>query len=528
MAAPASFASAVEKAGFTHQPFADAAQDELAAVFARLPHMSNHDGNATVMTEVFGRIDARAALPGLRSLVERWRPDLVLRDSAEFASFVVADTEGHSPRHRRRLPGLVRGWRSSPAWRARWPTSGPAAAWPGCGRRPACRSCRPPSRGRPPSPPVRPCASGTTPRTQPRRHRPCQAPARLVAGFDRSPGVRDVRVGRGRVRAVPDALPGSGGGGGRPARPGVDDPGRGGRPGGPGPLPANVHVEQWWPQADVMPHAAAMVGHGGSGTTLAGLAAGVPMVVVPLFADQPYNAARVEAIGAGIALEGGPAAVAGLADALRQVLDGDWYRAGAARGSRSRSPGYLRRRTRCPCWRRSPVTAAREGTNHLDHGAISHPPRSPGCGGRARRHSAGLSFSPSGQHPRIWPVGEEPARGFRHLNQAVDNGGAEARPPGHAPGHRAGLPGQVDADLGGPPLRRHPGGGRLPDGHHQLPGQRQRQPGDGLPGGGERGHQHRRPAHPRRQHQQLPGRDRRRPQAHPGSGRRHRRAPSRR
>ncbi len=80
-----------------------------------------------------------------------------------------------------------------------------------------------------------------------------------------------------------------------------------------------------------MAHAAAMVSHGGFGTTLAGLAAGVPMVVVPLFADQPYNALRVEAVNAGVVLGGGPAAIDGLAGALRQVLDGDWYRAGARR-----------------------------------------------------------------------------------------------------------------------------------------------------------------------------------------------------
>ena len=94
VAAPASFAASVEKAGFTHAPFADAPPEELAAVFARLPGLSNRDANALVMTEVFGRIDARAALPGVQALVDRWRPDLVLRDSAEFASYVVADSEG--------------------------------------------------------------------------------------------------------------------------------------------------------------------------------------------------------------------------------------------------------------------------------------------------------------------------------------------------------------------------------------------------------------------------------------------------
>ena len=56
------------------------------------------------------------------------------------------------------------------------------------------------------------------------------------------------------------------------------------------------------PQAEVLGHAAVVVSHGGSGTTLGALAAGRPLVVVPLFADQPVNARRVAAIGAGIAL----------------------------------------------------------------------------------------------------------------------------------------------------------------------------------------------------------------------------------
>ena len=43
-----------------------------------------------------------------------------------------------------------------------------------------------------------------------------------------------------------------------------------------------------------------MVGHGGFGTTLGALLAGVPQVVVPLFADQPSNAERIAAIGAGL------------------------------------------------------------------------------------------------------------------------------------------------------------------------------------------------------------------------------------
>ena len=78
-----------------------------------------------------------------------------------------------------------------------------------------------------------------------------------------------------------------------------------------GPLPANVHVERWVAQASVMPHAAAMVAHGGAGTTLAALAAGVPLVLLPLSADQPINARRVAELGAGLALDGGSAACRG-------------------------------------------------------------------------------------------------------------------------------------------------------------------------------------------------------------------------
>jgi MGT family glycosyltransferase len=99
-----------------------------------------------------------------------------------------------------------------------------------------------------------------------------------------------------------------------------------------GPLPANVRVERWVPQADLMPHAAAMVCHGGSGTVTMGLAAGVPMAVVPLFADQPWNAERVEALGAGIALDGGPdEAIGRLRDAVVRITGDPGYRSTAQR-----------------------------------------------------------------------------------------------------------------------------------------------------------------------------------------------------
>jgi MGT family glycosyltransferase len=97
------------------------------------------------------------------------------------------------------------------------------------------------------------------------------------------------------------------------------------------PLPPSVHVEQWVPQAAVMPHAAAMVGHGGSGSTLTALNWAVPMALVPLFADQDTNSRLVAEAGAGVALDGGPEAVSGLTNAVSGLLTNPSYRAGAAR-----------------------------------------------------------------------------------------------------------------------------------------------------------------------------------------------------
>jgi UDP:flavonoid glycosyltransferase YjiC (YdhE family) len=94
--------------------------------------------------------------------------------------------------------------------------------------------------------------------------------------------------------------------------------------------PANARVERWWPQADAMHTAAAMVGHGGFGTTMTALAAGVPQVVMPLFAfDQFVNAERVAAVGAGLQLRGGADAVGELPAALSQLLDDPAFGAGA-------------------------------------------------------------------------------------------------------------------------------------------------------------------------------------------------------
>jgi sterol 3beta-glucosyltransferase len=71
----------------------------------------------------------------------------------------------------------------------------------------------------------------------------------------------------------------------------------------------------------LFPRMAAIVHHGGSGTTGAALAAGRPQVICPFVADQPFWAARAHAVG--VAPPPQPQrrlTAAGLADAIRQAV----------------------------------------------------------------------------------------------------------------------------------------------------------------------------------------------------------------
>lgn len=98
-----------------------------------------------------------------------------------------------------------------------------------------------------------------------------------------------------------------------------------------GPQRGNVRVERYVPQAELLPHCAAVVSHAGSGSVLGALEHGVPLVCVPIGADQPLNAARCTALGVGLALD----AIAFTPDdarrAVSEVVGGARYREAAAR-----------------------------------------------------------------------------------------------------------------------------------------------------------------------------------------------------
>ncbi|MEV4620616.1 glycosyltransferase [Asanoa sp. NPDC049573] len=84
---------------------------------------------------------------------------------------------------------------------------------------------------------------------------------------------------------------------------------------------------------------AVAVHHGGAGTTTAAAAAGVPQVVVPQMADQPYFAARVAELGIGVAHDGATPTTESLSAALERALTADTRTRAAAVAPTIRTDG---------------------------------------------------------------------------------------------------------------------------------------------------------------------------------------------
>jgi sterol 3beta-glucosyltransferase len=64
-------------------------------------------------------------------------------------------------------------------------------------------------------------------------------------------------------------------------------------------VPESVFIADTVPHRWLFPRMAAVVHHGGAGTTAEGLRAGVPNVIVPFILDQPFWGERVHAMGLG-------------------------------------------------------------------------------------------------------------------------------------------------------------------------------------------------------------------------------------
>jgi UDP:flavonoid glycosyltransferase YjiC (YdhE family) len=288
--------------------------------------MSEMEAMAFAFTELYVRSYAATALDGMLQAIEEWRPHVVVRESSEFSSLVAAE--------RTRIPHVEVGVGLSMQVDRLLPLAAPAldelgrtvGLAPGLAERLSaslCLTMAPASLEDP----------GAPARANVLRFRGTSQPAAGSLSLDwGDPGAPLVYMSFGTevpsptrnyfpglYRGAIDALAQL------PVRVLVTI-GKKRDPAELGPLPASVRVERWIAQAEVMPHAAAMVGHGGAGTTLTALAAGVPTAFIALFADQPLNARRVAALHAGIALDGGADSTPQLASAVQTLLTDPSYR----------------------------------------------------------------------------------------------------------------------------------------------------------------------------------------------------------
>ncbi len=98
-----------------------------------------------------------------------------------------------------------------------------------------------------------------------------------------------------------------------------------------GPQPSHVHIERYVPQSLLFPRCDLVLTHGGSGTVMTALDHGLPMVLVPVSADQPDNARRCEQIGVAHVIPADNRTPEMMRDAVREVLGDPRYRSNAQR-----------------------------------------------------------------------------------------------------------------------------------------------------------------------------------------------------
>jgi UDP:flavonoid glycosyltransferase YjiC (YdhE family) len=290
---PPALKTMVRDAGFSFHAGAEPEEVDIAPIRERLLTAPRAEATILGNRDLFGRLATSAMLPTMEEVCQRWRPDLVLREPCEYASAVVASSrripiaqvaistaagergsiDAAAPALEQHRRGLVDELKRSP-YLTRFPASMDPTVFASTLR--YRETLHGVSRALPDwwhgsRAPVVYVTLGSVVGHM------MIAPRAFEILLDAAAQLRDVRVllTTGRDADVSTS-----------AR-----------------IPPHVHVEAWVNQADVLDSASVVVCHGGSGTTLGALAAGVPMVVVPFFADQFDNAEHVRRAGAGVVID---------------------------------------------------------------------------------------------------------------------------------------------------------------------------------------------------------------------------------
>jgi UDP:flavonoid glycosyltransferase YjiC (YdhE family) len=289
---PPAMAHAVEAAGYAFYAGGEPPDEEVARIRERLPVAPPAQASRLANRDLFGRMATAAMLPGMVRVWRKWAPELVLREPCEYASAVVAQRHGTAiaqvaislaqaeagsitmaaPALEDHLAGLVATLRDSP-YLTRFPASLDPSEFTSTlrYREPTVRRSTPlPDWWDGRDAPLLYMTFGTVLGYMAIATEVYRAALRAVEHVD-------VRV----LLTVGERFDLS----------------------TLGVVPAHVHVEKWVEQSRVLDRADLVVCHGGSGTVIGALAAGVPLVVVPVFADQFENGRRIAASGAGRVVE---------------------------------------------------------------------------------------------------------------------------------------------------------------------------------------------------------------------------------
>jgi UDP:flavonoid glycosyltransferase YjiC (YdhE family) len=283
---------------------------------------------ATVWVDVFVNIRAQQALPDLLATCEAWRPDLLVREMTEFAGCVAAERVG--------IPHAAV---QVGAWRPDLHTLiGPVLD--NLRGRVGLRAD--PERAMP----FRYLLLTPVPASfiDPARPLPATAHPMRYVPFDAGPGGEaQVPEWIGTLDARPTIYATLGTANNR--TPGLaaailaairDEPinliltvGPNADPAEFGEQPPHVRVEEYVPQSVLMPSCDLVVCHGGFGTMLTALDAGLPLVIIPIAADQPDNARRCADLGVAEVISPEQRTAEVIQTAVRAVLGEPRYRRNA-------------------------------------------------------------------------------------------------------------------------------------------------------------------------------------------------------
>jgi MGT family glycosyltransferase len=98
-----------------------------------------------------------------------------------------------------------------------------------------------------------------------------------------------------------------------------------------GDMPPHVRIERYLPQSWIVPHCDLVLCHGGFGTMLTALRQGLPLVIMPIAADQPDNARRCAELEVAEVITPEHRTPETIRKATQTVLAGAGYRRNAAR-----------------------------------------------------------------------------------------------------------------------------------------------------------------------------------------------------